>query len=180
MNAERKHVVIPILRRYEKKANWVSYMPSNPSGETGWDLELRRKNLYLCIEAKYITRSFISSFSQLATSPLTKKKLHLMKVETSSACARPCWAIGSSYQTRHVYQILFDYLVRNLDFWKHYSEDLKMQYVFFIKKKKISRISFKRLLQLADTYHEKTPLKNTTERRVIADQLMRRYALPME
>lgn len=175
MSEEQKQVVIPLYKWVSKQmTEWEIYMPPKPT-TTGWDLELRRKNLYLCIEAKYITRSFIYSFSRLTTSPLTQKRLHLMKRNDCSPCARSCWAIGTSYQSRDIYQILLDYLIRHLDFWWHYFEDLKMQYVFFIENKKVARISFKNLLLIAEKYREKTDGKNTNERRIIAEQLTKRF-----
>lgn len=174
LNAEREYVVEPLKYWFEKQEiKWDVKLPQNATSEIGWDLETRRKNLDLLIEAKYIQRSFISSFSQLVTSPLTKRAQRFMKRKGKSWCAHPCWAIGTSYKTRNIYQLIFDYFVRNPTFWKHYHEDLNLKYVFFVIDGKVAKITFKRLLGLAETYTYKTSGKKTAERREVAEKLMR-------
>lgn len=75
-NSEQKYVLEPVKDWFEnQKAGWVLYTPRNAT-DTGWDIEARRKNQDLLIEAKYIKHSFISSFSQLVTSPLTNRAQH--------------------------------------------------------------------------------------------------------
>ena len=59
--------------------NWEFDKPKNPIGSTGWDLEVRRKNKDLLIEAKFITRSNIASVSGLVTAPLVKRPQSFMK-----------------------------------------------------------------------------------------------------
>ncbi len=75
-----------------------------------------------------------------------------------------------------MYQILFDLLARNQKFWKHYGEDLRIKYIFFIQTGKITRISFTTFLRIAKLYadrvDDKTPLE---EPRRIADGLLSTY-----
>lgn len=98
----------------------------------------------------------------------------MTKRKTSSWCAHPCWAMGSSYKTRNIYQLIFDYFVRNPDFWKHYCEDLNLKYVFFVKDGRVAKILFERLLSVAETYSKKATGKKTSERRLVAEQLMKK------
>lgn len=173
VNAEREYVVKPLINWFKKqKTNWDLYLPENATAQTGWDLEARRKNLDLLVEAKYVTGPFITSFSRLVTSPLTNRAQHFMKIKSKSWCANVCWAIGSNYITRNVYQLILDYFVRNPSFWKHYCEDLNVKYIFFVKDDKVARIPFKRLLDIAEIYDEEATGKGRNERREIAGKLM--------
>ena len=169
-NAEREYVVKPIKMWLEKqKAKWDVYIPPTPN-EIGWDLEARRPNMDILVEAKYITSSFIGSFSSLVTSPLTKRSQHFMKTKDKSWCYHVCWAIGTNRDIEQIYQNIFDYIIRNLDFWKHYSEDLKVYYVYFVSDKKVTRILFKKLLEIAENYKSKAT--GHKQDRVIAKRLM--------
>ena len=175
VNSESEYVVKPLIKWFGKqKTKWELRFPKNATAETGWDLEARRKNLDLLIEAKYINGPFISSFSQLVTSPLTNRAQHFMKMKDKSWCSYSCWAIGTSYQSRNVYQIIFDYFVRNPSFWEHYREDLRVKYVFFVRDGKTAKISFERLLALAGIYNREVAGKNRNERREVAERLMKK------
>jgi hypothetical protein len=171
-SAEREHVVKPLKKWLEKQnTKWDVRVPPNAT-ETGWDVEARRKNRDLLIEAKYITRSFIGSFSPLVTSPLTNRYQHSMKKKLKSWCSCTCWAIGTNYKTRNIYQILFDYFGRNLEFWKHYGEDLDLYYVYFVKNKKVARIRYSKLLNIATVYSLQGAGETKTKQREIAEKLM--------
>jgi len=171
--AEQKYVVKPLEDWFKRqKAKWI-LQPRKSSTTTGWDIQARRKNQDLLIEAKYIQRSFIGSFSQLVTSPLPRKTQDFMKNKDESWCADKGWAIGSSYKTRNIYQLIFDYFGRNPEFWEHYCQDLKVKYVFFVKENRVGRILFTKLLKIADSYARQTVGMNCNQRRTIADQLMK-------
>ncbi len=45
---------------------------------------------------------------------------------------------------------------RNLKFWKHYSDDLRMKYIFFVEKGEITRIPFAEFLLMTKQYVELT------------------------
>ncbi len=50
----------------------------------------------------------------------------------------------------------------------------KLKYVFFIKDDAVARMSFRKLLDMADIYSKETDGKNRTERREIAESLMKK------
>jgi hypothetical protein len=59
MTKEEKYVVNPLSRWFKRqKAGWKLYRPLFGTAATGWDLEARRKNQDLLIEAKYIDGPF--------------------------------------------------------------------------------------------------------------------------
>lgn len=177
MNKEDRLVVEPLMRWFEEqKADWDLLKPSHPTHTRGWDIEARRKNQDLLIEAKYIAGSSISSFAGLVTAPIAKRAQRFMTRKYRSWCHHVCWAIGIK-PPRNMYQILFDLMARNLKFWKHYGEDLRMKYIFFVQEEKVtSRIPFATFLGMAKLYadrvDDKTSLK---ERRRIADGLLSSY-----
>jgi len=174
-NDEREYVVKPLKNWFEKrKTKWDVYLPPNPTSATGWDLEARRKNLDLLVEAKYVKGTFISSFSPLVTSPLTNRPQHFMKRKRKSWCAHKCWAIGSN-EIRNTYQKIFDYFVRTPSFWRNYYEDLNVKYVYFVKDGKVMEISFKRLLDIAEVYDKEATGKRPIEKREIAEKLMQKH-----
>lgn len=56
VNTEREYVVKPLKDWFEKqKTKWILRLPGNAIAETGWDLEARRVNLDLLIEAKEVS-----------------------------------------------------------------------------------------------------------------------------
>jgi hypothetical protein len=75
-----------------------------------------------------------------------------------------------------MYQIFFDYMARNSEFWKHYGEDLRMKYIFCVQAGEVTRIPFAAFLRMAKLYggraNEKTPLE---DRRRIAEGLLSRH-----
>ncbi|MFA5629332.1 MAG: hypothetical protein WC958_03655 [Dehalococcoidales bacterium] len=173
-NAERENVVKPLKKWLESQnTKWETYMPPHPTSK-GWDLEASRPNCDLLIEAKYIQRSFIASFSYLVTSPLPDRKQYFAVRKPKKWCAHHCWAIGSSnYKTRELYQLIFDYLIRCPTFWRHYKEDLGMKYVYFVINGKVAKVDFGKLLDYSETYKKNTAEKTTEGKRAIAEDLMK-------
>ena len=173
MTDEKEYVLEPLKNWFQRqKAKWQLMEPKNDRYETGWDLEARRKNEDLLIEAKFINRSFLSSFTALVTAPLAKRPQRFMKKKYRSWSHGICWAIGTRYQLQNIYQILFDYFARNLIFWRHYGQDLHMKYIFFVKDNKVAKILFDDMLEKASIYERKTKDKALTEKRKIAEELM--------
>jgi len=59
MTKEERFVVRPLVRWFgNQQAHWEIKQPRYDTSATGWDIEARRKNCDLLIEAKYITGSF--------------------------------------------------------------------------------------------------------------------------
>ena len=173
MTKEEKFVVYPLYKWFkEQKAGWKLYKPKYGTSATGWDIEAQRKNKDLLIEAKFIDSAFLASFTGMVTASLANRPQHFMKRKYRGWSHGICWAIGTSYPQRNIYQLLFDYLVRNLHFWKHYAADLKMNYVFFVVNGVVTRIKFDKILLLAKLYKTKTNRKNLAERRNVAEKLM--------
>lgn len=172
---EYKAVIEPLERWFKnQRANWKTRKCEYPTAETGWDLEARRKNCDLLIEAKYIQKAFISGFSGLVCAPLVKRRQYYMKRKDKSWCNWVCWAIGSSYETRNIYQLLLDYIARNLTFWSHYGNDLKMKYIFFVdKNQSVSFISWKKMCENAKKFAPYAD-DNLENRRKLANELMLR------
>ena len=81
------------------------------------------------------------------------------------------FVIGCSYK-EGVYQILLDYLSRNLEFWKSYLRTLKVKYIFFISNQKVAKISFDKIINLAKRYKLSTE-KSRSERMLIAENLLK-------
>ena len=176
MTKEERYVVNPLSLWFKnQKVNWKLYRPRYGSSATGWDLEVRRKNVDLLIEAKYVDGPFLGSFTGLVTAPLANRPQHFAKTLYRSSWHRVCWAIGSPGPMRNIYQILFDYFVRNPRFWRHYCTDVKMLYVFFLKDNKVMKIRFSELLKIAAAYNRKASEKKLAERRSIAEELMVKY-----
>lgn len=177
-NNERKCVVEPLENWFRnQRAAWELKKPTYSKSERGWDLEARRKNLDLLIEAKFTSGPFISWFSRLVTSVLTQRVQHFMKRKDRSWCSFSCWAIGTDDEVKNIYQILFDYFTRNFNFWHHYCEDCKVKYVFVVKNDKVIRIPFLKLLDKAQIYSEQTVGKRLPEKREIAEKLMKKYII---
>ena len=149
--------------------------PAYGTSATGWDLEIRRNKMDLLIEAKYIDGPFLSSFNGLVTAPLANRPQRWMATKYRSWCYHVCWAIGSRCAIQNIYQILFDYLARNPVFWKHYAEDVRMKYVFFMQHGRVTKIPFMTLLRLAERYEREAVGCDLRKRRLIAGELMSKY-----
>jgi hypothetical protein len=176
-NEDREYqlVVSPLINWLQaQKPGWIVHHPKYHTSARGWDIEAWRENEYLLIEAKYIAASSISSFSGLVSAPLAMRAQHW---NDPSWC---CWAVGIKPQIenrgRHVYQIFFDYLARNVEFWKHYSEDLRMKYIFFVQEGDVTMVSFSDFLDMTKLYSDRTDKKTPCKaRRQIAEDLLRIY-----
>lgn len=176
MNREQEYVVKPLCKWFrQQKAIWKIHKPKYATAETGWDIEARRKNQDLLIEAKYIRGPFLNSFRGLVCAPLAKRAQRHMKRKYKSWNYSVCWAIGTAYKSRNLYQIIFDYFSRNLAFWQHYGKDLKMKYVFFVKGNEICRISWKKLCELSKVYKRRANNRKLRERRALAEELMSEF-----
>jgi len=171
---EEIFVVNPVITWLKnQKADWHIRKPEHDLSETGWDIEAQRRNMDLLIEAKYIAGPFLSSFEGLVTAPLAKRPQHLMKRKYRSWCHNICWAIGSSEEIGNVYQLLLDYFSRNLLFWKHYINDLKLKYIFLVKDKKVAKLTSKKLLEISRAYKNTSEGKKIKVRRENARELMK-------
>jgi hypothetical protein len=177
-NEDREYqlVVTPLIDWLDRqKLGWIFHHPKHPTSARGWDIEAWREGEYLLIEAKYIAASSISSFSGLVSAPLAARARHWN--DPGWCC---CWAVGIKPQVehrgRHVYQIFFDYMARNAEFWKHYGEDLRMRYIFFVQESGVTMIPFTDFLEMTNLYSGrvigKVPLK---ECRRIAEELLSAY-----
>lgn len=177
MNRESKNVVNPLIRWFRKqKPNWIIHKPPYETAATGWDIEARRKNQDLLVEAKYINGPFLSAFNGLVTAPLANRPSKLMKRKYRSWSFGICWAIGSEYKSRNIFQLIFDYFSRNIKFWKCYGKILRMKYVFFVEKGKVTKISWDNLYKLGVRYKKlKAPEQKLEQKRLIANKLMSRY-----
>ena len=176
MNAEYELVVKPLTRWFKiQRANWIVKIPTYHTAATGWDLEARRKNQDLLIEAKYIKGAFINSFAGLVCSVLSNRPQKFMKTKYRGWSHGVCWAIGSAYKSRSVLQILLDYLARNLKFWKFYGKFFKMKYVFFVDRNKITKVPWSKLLVAADKYKKLVQKGggDLSARRMLAQELMK-------
>jgi|GEM_PF-710043 len=182
MGNEKKLVVNPLKRYFldpkRSGAKWrIKDEPSYETAATGWDLQMERHNQVLLIEAKYFSRSFISSFAGLISAPLTNKQEKMKSKKRKSWSAVVCWAIGSGYKKvrkhkmRNIYQILLDYLARNLEFWGYYSRTLKVKHIFFVSDQGVAKISFNRIINLAAQY-KPSQGKSLGERRTRAEKLL--------
>lgn len=173
---EEEYVVNPLIRWFKRQdAQWQIYKPAFGTAATGWDIEARRNKLDLLIEAKYIDGAFLASFTGLVTASLAKRPQHFMRSKYRSWCAYVCWAIGTNYTSRNVFQILFDYIARNPQFWRHYAEDVRMKYVFFVQDDQVARVPFLALLRQAELYAQRAVGKSLAERRQIAGTLMSKF-----
>ncbi|MCX6754026.1 MAG: hypothetical protein NTV03_03160 [Candidatus Nomurabacteria bacterium] len=176
MNPEAKFVV-NLLEKYfldteRSGAKWrTKNKPKYESSATGWDLQMERKNQVLLIEAKYIRGPFASAFAGLIIAPLSNRLETMKSKKKKSWCSTICWAIGCNYK-EGVYQILLDYLSRNLEFWECYSKTLKVKYIFFIDNQKVAQIRFNKIINLATKY-ELSADKPLHEKRLAAKNLLK-------
>ena len=157
-----------------QKAHWDIHTPSHETSEKGWDIEASRKNQDLLIEAKYIAGPSLSSLAGLVTAPLAMRTQRSMARKYRSWCHGVCWAIGIK-PPRSMYQILFDFIARNPRFWKHYGQDLRMKYIFFVQEGEVTRIPFAAFLRITDLYADRAEGKTLAARRQIAADLLSRY-----
>ena|SRR3989344_74266 len=185
MTKEEKFVVDPLetyfLSKKRSGARWIiKYRPKGTS-ETGWDLQVERKNQILLIEAKYIRGPFASALAGLVIAPLTNKQEKMKSRKKKSWSAVVCWAIGcgykrgkrdQKYKMSGIYQILLDYLARNLSFWKCYSQTLRVKHIFFIDNRKVAKISFNKIMNLSARYRLSLG-ESLIERRARAEELLR-------
>jgi hypothetical protein len=178
MTKEEKYVAKPLVRWFRRQeARWTIRTPRHGTSERGWDIEARRKNQDLLIEAKYIDGPFLSSFSALVAAPLASRVQHFMRREMQSRSYRVCWAIGTPYPESHLYQILLDYLARNLKFWGNYHKDLRLEYVFFVRRNSVARVRFRDLILVAKTYAKEVSGNDRLHyRRSVADHLLGQQA----
>jgi len=185
MGNEKKLVVNPLKKYFLTKsrsgAKWmVKGEPRTPTAATGWDLQVVRHNQVLLIEAKYLSRSFISSFAGLVISPLPNRPEKMKSKKRKSWSSVVCWAIGSGYKKRNIYQVIFDYFARNIKFWLVYSKVLKVKYIFFVFDKKVAQVSFEQMLKRSMSYKKEVVSrgidvygrKDYKVKREIADSLM--------
>jgi hypothetical protein len=176
MNRERELVVKPLVRWFrDRPAQWKLHTPQYATSERGWDITAHRKNQALLIEAKYIKGPFLASLSGLVTAPLANRPDQNLKRKYRSWSYGVCWAIGSYFPLKNMYQILFDYVCRNPIFWRHYVHDLHMKYIFFIDNhKQVARISFTKFLEISNEYSVKVKASNAllAEKRAIAEELL--------
>lgn len=185
MGNEKKLVVNPLknyfLNKNRSGANWrIKDEPTHETAATGWDLQVERHNQVLLIEAKYFSRSFISSFGGLVTAPLTNRAEKMRSKKRKSWSAVNCWAIGSGYNDRNIYQILFDYLARNIEFYNAYHKLLNVKYIFFVSGGKVSTIRFDQLIKTTKIYMDKMDSAgfnlygrgNLMQKRIIANKLV--------
>jgi hypothetical protein len=186
MTKEEKFVVKPLEKYFRNPnhsgAKWIiKHRPEYGTSATGWDLQVERKNQVLLIEAKYIRGPFAAALAGLVIAPLTNRREKMRSKKKKSWSSVACWAIGCGYEKggrakkykmSGIYQILFDYLIRNLKFWEHYSKLLKVKYIFFVDKGKVSKVGFDKIIKLADKYKFSVN-KPLHEKRLIADGLMK-------
>ena len=189
MGNEKRLVVNPLkiyfLDPKRSGAKWlIKDEPNYERSATGWDLQVERKNQVLLIEAKYIRGPSASALAGLLIAPLTKKQEKMRSKKKKSWSSVVCWAIGcgyekggraKKYQMGGISQILFDYFIRNIEFWNCYSEILKVKYIYFVDNKKVAKILFAKILVLAKLYKTRASTKKLEERRVIADELIERF-----
>lgn len=182
MTQEEKFVVDPLEKYFldykRSGAKWkIKYRPRGRS-ETGWDLQVEHKNKVLLVEAKYIQGPSASALAGLTIAPLVNRPEKMKHGSYRSRYAVVCWAVGCgykrvlNYKMEGIYQILFDCFARNLSFWKCYSKTLKVKYIFFIDNKKVARIRFIDIINLAVLYKSSLD-KSLSGRRIKAEKLMR-------
>lgn len=168
MTKEEKFVISPLeryFRSYKRSgARWkVKHKPRYETSATGWDLQVERKNRVLLVEAKYIQGPAAAAIAGLTLAPLVYRPEKMKNKNLyRSRYFHICWAIGcgytggrrdKKYEMSGIYQILFDCFILNLHFWKQYSKLLRVEDVYFVKsQKEVAKISFNRIISLADEY----------------------------
>lgn len=178
MTKEEEFVVNPLCKWFHRqKAKWKAEQLPHGKSQTGWDIEARRKNKDLLIEAKYIDKqSITSAIAGLVLAPLSYRPQRNMKTKDRSWCHSVCWAIGiKPNDKRHLYQAMFDYFARNPIFWKHYCKDLRLKYIFFVRDGKVAQVPFDKILDIAVHYGKESSDNRLKEKRAIANTLMAKY-----
>lgn len=182
---ETKFVVEPLKRWFP--SNWKVYSTKHSSGEKGWDLVATRHNLELFIEAKWFSRKskFAALFVSLIGAPTTNRQNPHMSRKTRSWSNRLCWAIGTDYDSDHFFQLLFDYLSRNPEFYGGYGDYSRMKYVYFVNKNKVHRVLWEQLLACSKRYLEEVKkqdlpspdsIEGSKQRRPIAEKIAKSFA----
>ncbi|MDP3935175.1 MAG: hypothetical protein Q8Q46_03105 [Candidatus Giovannonibacteria bacterium] len=186
MTQEEKFVVNPLEKYFLNKkrsgAKWkIKDKPNYGSSATGWDLQVEHTNRVLLIEAKYIRGPFASALAGLTIAPLVNRPEKMKRSKYRSRYAVVCWAVGCGYKggkrdrkykMSGIYQILFDCFARNLQFWKYYSKILSIEYIFFVDKRKVAKINFIKIINLATLYKLSID-KSLHEMRLEAEKLLR-------
>lgn len=186
MGNEKKLVVNPLKRYFlnpgRSGARWhIKDEPRFETAATGWDLQVERKNQVLLIEAKYIQGPFVAALAGLVIAPLTNKKEKMKSGKKQSWSSVVCWAVGCSYEKGEkdkkykmggIYQRILDYFARNLAFWAAYSRTLKVKYIFLVDKKKVAKIRFDQIIELAVSYKPALD-KSLNEKRKKAEELLK-------
>ncbi len=181
MTKEEKFVVNPLEKYFlnfgRSGAKWkIKHRPRFGKSATNWDLQVERHNQVLLIEAKYICGAFASAFAGLAIAPLTNRTEKMKSGKKKSWSSVICWAIGCGYKKNQedkmkgIYQILLDYLARNLEFYRCYSKTLKVKYIFFIENRKVAKISFDKIIGIATRY--KPSLGQSLRERRLAGEVL--------
>ncbi len=181
MTQEEEFVVNPLVKYFgnhgRSGAGWSTRSkPKFGSSATGWDLEVERKNQVLLIEAKYIRGAFASAFAGLVIAPLSKRPEKMKSGKYRSWASVVCWAIGWGHKEykNDIYQILLDYLSRNLKFWEYYSKTLKVKYIYFVNNKKVAKINFDKIIKLSNKY-KSSANQSQPERIKIAKKLLKNH-----
>ncbi|MDO8594196.1 MAG: hypothetical protein Q7R93_01635 [bacterium] len=186
MTKEERFVVNPLEKYFRDSrrsgATWeTKHRPSFGKSSTGWDLQMERKNQVLLIEAKYIQGPSASAFAGLTTAPLVYRREKMKSKKKKSWSSVVCWAIGCGYTGGRrnlkykmcgMYQILFDFLARNLEFWKCYSKMLRVKYIFLVDNGRVAKINFLKIINISRRYKTSAD-KSLEERRLIAEKLLK-------
>lgn len=183
MTKEERFAVNPLERYFldsdRSGARWtIKHRPRFGSSATNWDLQVERRNQVLLIEAKYIRGAFARDFGGLVTAPLTNRTEKMKSGKKKSWSSVICWAIGCGYKKsekdkmKGIYQILLDYLTRNLAFYRCYSDTLKVKYIFFVNRKKVAKIRFNKVIALA-TQYKSSHDEPLSKRRQLAENLLK-------
>ncbi|HEY4512613.1 MAG TPA: hypothetical protein VJH63_03045 [Candidatus Paceibacterota bacterium] len=168
MTKEEKFVVNPLEKYFQSRklsgAYWeVKHKPRTGRSATGWDLQVEHKNRVLLIEAKYIRGPSAAAIAGLTVAPLVyrpEKMKNKNFYRSQYFCI--CWAIGcgywggkrdQKYKMNGIYQVLLDCFILNLNFWKQYTKLCRVEYIYFInKKKEVAKIRFNGIINLAIKY----------------------------
>jgi len=174
LNKEYKYVVQPLVTYLKyQTVNWKIHTPRHHTSETGWDIEARSKNLDLLIEAKFMDNApFLVKLNSLITAPLAKRKRNFPGNDKPYAI---CWAMGSEKIRYNDFQRLWDYIIRNTKFWKHYIQDLKVKYIFLVRKDATVRMDFRKIVAYSSRYKKLALNKSLVTRRRIAQEIIRRH-----
>jgi hypothetical protein len=174
MNYEYKYVVKPLIDQLtSQKKNWKIHTPKFHTSATGWDIEARSKNLDLLIEAKFMGNgSFLSKLNALVTAPLANRRRFFSK---SNRPYVVCWAFGSKRMKPDLFRRLWDYIIRNPVFWKHYCIDLKVKYIYLVKTDSVARMDFSKFLSYAPLYKKLALNKPLAVRKKVVLEILQKH-----